>query len=152
MLLTCHCACISAKAEAGSGHGRELQHTPPADILASYWLCGKSAAFDLSVTSPLNPSFLSEACLTARSAAVAAEIRKHSANDAKCSELKWTCIPLVVKSNGAWGKEAVQAFSRLASHLATRTNTPKSKVVYNLYGLPEHNSCASQCPGTPLKE
>ena len=32
------------------------------------------------------------------------------------------------------GKEVVQAFSRLASHLVTRTNTPKSKMVCNLYG------------------
>ena len=59
---------------------------------------------------------------------------KHSANDATCSELGWTCIPLVVESYGAWGREAIEAFSRLASLLATRTNTPKSKVVSNLYG------------------
>ncbi|KAL5478144.1 hypothetical protein EMCRGX_G025033 [Ephydatia muelleri] len=71
---------------------------------------------------------------TAGSAAVAAELRKHSANDAKCSELGWTCIPLVAESYGAWGSEAVQAFSRLASYLATRTNSPKSKVVCSLYG------------------
>ena len=134
VLQTCHRACINAKAEAGSGLGRDLLHTRPADILASNWLCGKPAAFDLSVTSPLNPSLLSEAGLTAGSAAVAAELRKHSANDAKCSELGWTCIPLVVESYGAWGREAIEAFSRLASHLATRTNTPKSKVVSNLYG------------------
>ena len=130
---TCHRACISAKAEAGSGLGRDLLHTRLADILASNWLCGKPAVFDFSVTSPLNPSLL-EVGLTAGSAAVAAELRKHSANDAKCSELGWTSIPLVVESYGAWGREAVQAFSRLASHLATRTNTPKSKVVSNLYG------------------
>ena len=38
VLQTCHHAYICAKAEAGSGLGRELQHTPPADILASNWL------------------------------------------------------------------------------------------------------------------
>ena len=48
VLQTCHRACISANAEAGIGLGRELLHTRPADILASYWLCGKPAAFDLS--------------------------------------------------------------------------------------------------------
>ena len=32
------------------------------------------------------------------------------------------------------GKEVVQAFSILASYLVTRTNTPKSKMVCNLYG------------------
>ncbi|KAL5500795.1 hypothetical protein EMCRGX_G012400 [Ephydatia muelleri] len=70
---------------------------------------------------------------TAGSAAVAAELRKHSAKDAKCSELGWTCIPLVAESYGAWGSEAVQTFSRLALYLATRTNSPKSKVVCSLY-------------------
>ena len=133
VLQTCHHACFSAKAEAGSRLGRDHLHTRPADILASNWLCGKPAAFDLTVTSLLNPSLLSEAGLTAGSAAVAAELRKHLANDAKCSELGWTCIPLVVESYGAWGREAIQA-SRLASLLATWTNTPKSKVVSNLYG------------------
>eukprot|EP00731_Ephydatia_muelleri_P007634 Em0003g1882a len=134
VLQTCHRACIGAKAEAGSGLGHELRNTRPADILASNWLCGKPAAFDLTVVSPLNPTFISEVGRTAGSAAVAAELRKHSANDAKCSELGWTCIPLVAESYGAWGSEAVQAFSRLASYLATRTNSPKSKVVCSLYG------------------
>ena len=134
VLQTCHHACISAKAEAGSGLGHELRNTRPADILASNWLCGKPAAFDLTVVSPLNPTLISEAGRTAGSAAVAAELRKHSANDAKCSELGWTCIPLVAESYGAWGNEAMQAFSRLASYLATRTNSPKSKVVCSLYG------------------
>ena len=113
VLQTCHRACISAKAEAGSGLGHELRNTRPADILASNWLSGKPAAFDLTVVSPLNPTFISEAGRTAGSAAVAAELRKHSANDAKCSELGWRCIPLVAESYGAWGSEAVQAFSRL---------------------------------------
>ncbi|KAL5509314.1 hypothetical protein EMCRGX_G004656 [Ephydatia muelleri] len=58
VLQTCHRACISAKAEAGSGLGHELRNTRPADILASNWLCGKPAAFDLTVVSPLNPTFI----------------------------------------------------------------------------------------------
>eukprot|EP00731_Ephydatia_muelleri_P039225 Em1237g1a len=125
VLQTCHYACISAKAEAGSGLGHELRNTRPADILASNWLCGKPAAFDLTVVSPLNPTFISEAGRTAGSAAVAAELRKHSANDAKCSELEWTCIPLVAESYGAWGSEAVQAFSRL-HHTLPQGPTPPS--------------------------
>ena len=73
MLKTCHRVCTSAKAEAASGLGRDLLHTRPADILASNW----SAAFDHSVTSPLNPFLLSEAGLTTGSAAVATELKKH---------------------------------------------------------------------------
>ena len=66
--------------------------------------------------------------LTAGSAAVAAELRKHLANDAKCSELGWTCIPLVVES---WKLSKLS--QDLLHNIATRTNTPKSKVVSNLY-------------------
>ena len=50
----------------------------------------------------------------------------HEANDAKCSDLGWVCIPLVVESYGAWGKEALEAFSMLASRLATSSSRPKS--------------------------
>ena len=60
----------------------------------------------------------------------AAALIKHSDNDAQCSELRWTFIDLVMESYGGRDKEAVQDFSRPASHLAT----PKSKVVSNQYG------------------
>ena len=41
-------------------------------------------------------------------AAAAAELIKHSAYDAKCSELEWVCIPLNIdaQSYGAQGTEA----------------------------------------------
>ena len=42
-------------------------------------------------TSPLN---FTEASVMAGSAALAAEQRKHNANDVKCSELGWKCVPL----------------------------------------------------------
>ena len=46
------------------------------------------ASFDITVTSPLNPAIFDESCSTA---GVAAESRKHVANDPKCFELRWTC-------------------------------------------------------------
>ena len=61
---------------------------------------------------------MSEAGVTAGAAAQATELRKHEANDVKCSELGWLCIPLVVESYGAGGKEAMESFSSLASRLA----------------------------------
>ena len=48
--------------------------------------------------------------------------------------LGWVCIPLVVESYGAWGKEALEAFSTLASRLATSSSRPKSMVLSELYG------------------
>ena len=44
------------------------------------------------------------------------------------------CIPLVVESYGAWGKEAMESFSSLASRLAITSSRPKSAVLSELYG------------------
>ena len=41
---------------------------------------------------------------------------------------------LVQESYGAWGKEALEAFSMLASRLATSSSRPKSMVLSELYG------------------
>ena len=32
-------------------------------------------------------------------------------NDAKCKQLGWRCIPLVLETYGAWGAEAIEVFS-----------------------------------------
>ena len=55
-----------------------------------------------------------------------------SSESMKCSDLG--CIPLVVETYGAWGKEALEAFSMLASCLATSSSRPKSVVLSELYG------------------
>ena len=131
---TCRRAHFSVQVEAGCNFTSDHSHSRPADVLISNWVLGKTAACDLSVTSPLNSKILSEAGVTAGAAAHATELRKHEANDAKCSDLGWVCIPLVVESYGAWGKEALEAFSMLASHLATSSSRPKSMVLSELYG------------------
>ena len=59
-------------------------------------------AFDIAVVSLLNSNILSAAGATVE----AAELGKHTTNDTKCAELRWVCIPLVVESYGAWGREA----------------------------------------------
>ena len=53
-------------------------------------------------------------------AARATELRKHEANDGKCRELGWVCVPMVVEANRAWGAEA------MASRLATSSNKAKA--------------------------
>ena len=75
--------------EAGSNLTKDHSHTRPADILVTNWSLGKLAAFDLSVTSPLNSNVLLEAGLAAGQAARTTEQRKHDENDAKCKELGW---------------------------------------------------------------
>ncbi|KAL5510407.1 hypothetical protein EMCRGX_G005945 [Ephydatia muelleri] len=71
--------------------------------------------------------------VSAGSAAQATETRKHMANDAKCNELGWLCVPQVAETYGAWGNEAMEAFSQLASRLATHTCRLKSPVTFELY-------------------
>ena len=44
----------SAHLEVGCGWGQDNSRTRPADILVTNWDCGTSAAFDITVASPLN--------------------------------------------------------------------------------------------------
>ena len=74
--------------------------TRPADILVSNPSGSASAAYDITVTSPLNPSIISEAGVPAGTAAKAAEVRKHSKYNVKYSELGWRCTPLAVETYG----------------------------------------------------
>ena len=81
----CRRANVSAQVKVGSGFGHDKHNTRPADVLVPNWSLGKPAAFDLTITSQLNPSILCEAGVTAGSAALVVECRKHDLNDPKCS-------------------------------------------------------------------
>ena len=97
-------------------------------------MLGKPAAFDIIVTSLLNPSIFTEVSVTAGSAALAAEKRKRNANDEISSELGWKCISLAVESHVCWGIEARQHLAQLASCLAAHYNLSKFKATFSLYG------------------
>ena len=73
--------------EMGSGLTPDHNHSRPADVLVEGWERGKPVAFDITVTSPLCPAFLSEASQMAGATALAAETRKHITNDKKCQQL-----------------------------------------------------------------
>ena len=104
--------------EKGSGLTPDHSRTQPADILALDWDRGSHAAFDVTITSLLSVFILPEASMSVGAAALEAEVQKHRANDPKCSELGWVCVPLAVETYGNWGKEAQVTFSRLASCIA----------------------------------
>ncbi|KAL5484137.1 hypothetical protein EMCRGX_G020585 [Ephydatia muelleri] len=113
--------------------------TRPADILVTNWDNSISAAFDVTVASPLNSCTITEAGMYSGAAVRAAELRKHTQNDSKCAELSWKCIPLAVECYGAWGPEALKAFSQVATRLAIRGNTSKSMALTNLFGRLSHS-------------
>ncbi|KAL5503591.1 hypothetical protein EMCRGX_G010564 [Ephydatia muelleri] len=119
--------------EAGYGLTHDNSRSRPADVLVTRWEKGLPAALNITVTSPLNPAILDESCSIAGAAAVAAESRKHVANDPKCFELGWTCVPLAVETYGNWGVEAQETFSRLASLLAASHSVSKSKATADIY-------------------
>ena len=125
----CHRARLGGQLEVGCGLGVDKRHSRPADILVQNWIIGKPAAFDFTVTSPLNLTTLTEAGVTRGSAAMAAEVRRHGVNDRKCSELGWVSIPLAVETYGCWGAEAQSTISRLASRLAIQLQCSKSKAI-----------------------
>ena len=87
-------------------------------MLVRDWAQGKPAAFDITVTSPLTPAILAEASRRVGAAAEAAVNRKHTANDPKCAELGWRCVPLAVETYCNWGEEARRTFTLLAIRLA----------------------------------
>eukprot|EP00731_Ephydatia_muelleri_P023207 Em0015g790a len=95
-----------------SGLTPDINHSRPADVLVEGWERRKPAAFDITVTFPLCPAFLGEASQVAGAAALAADTRKHIANDKRCQELGWAaCVPIAVETYGNWGQEAKQTFS-----------------------------------------
>ena len=100
------------------------------------------------MTSPLNTLTLSEAGGCAGAAAQAGEVRNHSANDDKCGDLGWFCVPLVTETYGAWGAEAKACFSQLASRLSFRLQKPKSVILCELYG--RLNTCLVCCVATAI--
>ena len=77
----CHKANLGVRIEAGSALTPDLSRSRPAKALVNNWISGISAAFDVTVTSPLTPVSLREASITAGTAALLAEQRKHQAND-----------------------------------------------------------------------
>eukprot|EP00731_Ephydatia_muelleri_P011585 Em0006g479a len=129
----CHRACLGGQVEVGSGQGHDRLNSRPADVLVKNWHLGKPAAFDLTITSPLNPTTLTEAGVKCGSSAQVAEVRKHAANDGKCKELGWVCIPLAVESYGCWGMEAQESFKRLAARLAIQMGCSRSQATATLY-------------------
>ena len=127
-------ASLSVCLEAGGGSGKDKALTCPADILVSNPSGSGSAAFDITVISPLNPSIILKVGVSAGSAAKAAEVQKHSKYDAKCSQLRWQCTPLAVEMYKAWGAEACNTSSFIASRVTIMTNKSKSMILSNLYG------------------
>ena len=96
----CHKAHLSVRVEAGHGMCCYNNHSHPADVLVEGWERGQPAALDITIASPLTPVSLKDSSRIVGVAALSAETRKHAANDPKCRELGWMCIPMAVEMYG----------------------------------------------------
>ncbi|KAL5486987.1 hypothetical protein EMCRGX_G019537 [Ephydatia muelleri] len=112
--------------------GRDLHLDPNELQISIQWWLGIDTARGSSCSlcpglalDRLGNHATTSASLSEGAAAEEAEVRKHRANDPKCSELGWGCIPLAVETYGNWVREAQSTFSRLASHLAIITSSHK---------------------------
>ena len=92
---------------------------------------GKAAAFDVTVVSPLTSENLSGAG-DSDVVSKAAEA-KHKANDTKCKDLGWTCVPLAVDTYGQWCAEAHKAFNEIASRLSVRSKVSFAVALSSIY-------------------
>ena len=130
----CRQASLSVCLEAGGGLGKDKASL----VQLIYWSLIPVVLLVLLTISLLllNPSIISEAGVSAGMAAKAAEVRKHSKYDVKCSELGWRCTPLAVETYGAWGAEAFNTFSFIASRIAITTNKPKLMIVWQTWYHP----------------
>ena len=52
----------------------------------------------------------------------------------KYADLGWVCVPVLAESYGAWGLEAMDFFSKIASRIATSVGKSKSVVLHEIYG------------------
>ena len=78
---------------------------------------------------------MAEASRRVGAAAEAAENRKHTANDPKCAELGWRCVPLAVETYCNWGEEARRTFTLLATRLAFGSSSfRKARVISDMFG------------------
>ena len=125
----CRRAQLNPTLEAGSGY---LNQTRPADILLPTWNLGRDAALDVTVVNPLNNFNIEGAIIPGQITEEAAD-RKHRNNDAKCRELGWECIPIVVSTYGGWGSEASVFLDSLSSRVAMQTVSAKADIKRALF-------------------
>ena len=99
----------------------------PGDVTLTNWLEGRTAAFDITVVSPVCQSYVKKAALASGHAASAAEARKDTKAYDKCAEQGLEFVPLAVEVFGGWGAIACEAFRKLAGFAANRSGKTRAE-------------------------
>ena len=107
----------------------------PADIYVPTWSAGLPAAFDVMITSPLQPTTITRAAETAGASLTVAEEGKYRKHCENCDNEGITFIPLVVETLGGWSALALRTVRRIAILADARRPTPRDSRVAPLYLL-----------------
>ena len=86
----------------------------PADVLIPYWTGGRPTALDVTVRSPLSPTYVNRAAQTPGSTLDLAWQAKCRGTLDACNNQGIVFIPLPVETLGGWHKKAVEQIMRIA--------------------------------------
>ena len=125
------------RVEVGCGLAIGTISTPVLGYPGSGMGQGKAVS-QQTVTSPLTPVSLNNASASVGAAAHTAECRKHAANETRCQELGWLCIPLAVETYGN-RREGGSEYFFPACFSAFHQPGPNC--------LPQHVTCEVCCKG-----
>ena len=105
----------------------------PGDIYLPSWSAGQPSALDVTITSPLQPSLISDAARRCGSALTNAEYRKYEQYAHKCAELGIQFVPLAFESFGGFS-DLVRKISKHIALLADNRNFQPAglSIAYNL--------------------
>ena len=95
----------------------------PADVFLPSWSCGRPAALDIHVISPLQQLTLSEASVTPGHALQVGVQHKLASNLPACREAGVECIPIVAETLGGLAKDTIHTISSLGRAIAGRAGS-----------------------------
>jgi hypothetical protein len=101
----------------------------PGDIFLPCWSLGQPAAFDVSITSPLQPAILLSAAESSHAASGAREAQKMKKYAAMCSQEGVNFVPLVFETFGAVGEAGEEALVRMARAWGDKTGLQAHRAV-----------------------
>ena len=104
----------------------------PGDVYHPDFALGKSAYFDVSVRSSLQPKFLSRAAVQAGAAGEAGEIEKDSKHEEDVVSAGDLFFLLVVESLGLWTPSSLHTLRTIASRASSVNGIPLGLAVRNL--------------------
>ena len=98
--------------------------TRPADVLLPNWSQGRSAALDIHVISPLQPSVVAEAAYTPGHALHLGIQRKLTSNLPTCRSAGLECIPLVLETIGGLASDSISTIRAIGRAIEARSGSP----------------------------